>query len=364
MSIEIEAHEIVSTACSILQSAKDVHKIKTPKYTRSDFGYDIETKYKEALTKFSIPLDTFGILFGNKSRWDASLCRYFTLSFIEFFIKKTKAPHSKSMDILAVYSDTTPEKYRGVPLSSYTEQEYSEGTAFSKPHLYTADPRVISLKAFVVYPNTTLSARFGSGFMSKKWVNLRYELDGDKPKLAKLPAFKFDPTSKKVVPRISQSPGFLFKFSYCELATYLKRLTYNCFLILDGRAPEGDMSVARKVLDIANIILKQDYVFEIKPYVIAPTTPPTTYRINGDDPRVYVRFPNMRKNEAFCVERFRLETISIFDLLEEDATEIQAQLFTTNSIPRVEVGAYVQWDSTPETITTQDISEDECLEIF
>jgi len=361
-NISIKADAVLKKACQILADAKSIQNITTPKYVKSDFKYDIQTKHTKVLNAFGISLDTFGTLFGNKTRWDADLCRYFTLNFIQFFISQTGK--TDAVDVLQFYTGDSELQYLGIPLLEYTNAEFSEGSAYSAPTLFVADPRVISMKAYVLYPNTTLSRRFGGGFESKKWVNMRYLLEAEVPKISKIPAFTYDAVAGKVIPRISETPGFLIKFSYCELASYLKLLTYNCFQILDGQAPTHDMRIARKVLDIVNLITKGQYVFEISPYVPKKTPAPAAYRINPAPQRIYIRFPSMKNNEAFLVERLHLEAVSLYDLVPEDSSEISAKLFTTDDEPRVEVGPYVQWDVSPHIEEVDQLDEAEVLEIF
>ena len=360
--ISIKAEDILNKACDIIVAARKDLGIKTPSYVKSDFKYEIQTKHEKVLKANKVSMDIFGALFGNKTRWDADLCRFFTLSFIQFFIAEAKNPIN--IDVLQFYKNTSAEKYRGIPLLHYDEAEYSEAAAFSKPTLFVADPRVISMKAYVVYPNTSLSRRFGSTFEAKKWINMRYLLVSEKPSVSKIPKFYYDLTDLKVKPRISETPGFLLKFSYCELASYLKTLTFNCFQILSGDAPTHDMRVAKKVLDLVNVILKTSIEFEISPYVKPSTPAPSAYRINPAPQPVYIKFPEMRDDEAFIADGLLLEDISLYDLVPEDADTISAEIFTTTDFPRVSVGPYVQWTHTPTKDNVQLLEEDEFLEVF
>lgn len=386
MPIQIPASSILIEACRIFKAAKSLG-IETPKLFSREFKYDLYSKYRDVLDDNGIEASVLGDILGNNARWDSVLSRFFVLNFLDFFCNRISTPHQPRLMI--AYAANTKD----IKLTWYKASEYSPTFSQTGPTLSIGDPRVMTIKMKVQYPNVSK----GQNEYMFKWVNMRYDLTHlGTIKLQKLPRFKATrkPSGRGLTTEgmIKGLSGTICKFSYGELAVLLKKIVSFSLKILANETTTLDaaelMSV-HLVLDVTNLICATSEKFEIVTAqsvvqlgplfaTVAPTTV-TSFKINdaevaGLENKFFVVFGSLKYLEsilnhrvesfrAFRAEQFQLGDVNLYGEMDENEP-IFALVFNTQYPNTVGDTEHAIFDASNEINDYEILTEDEILENF
>jgi len=386
MLVQIPASSILLEACRVFKAAQ-AQGMHTPKLFSREFKYDLFSKYRDVLSDNGIDSQVLGDILGNSARWDAVLNRFLVLNFLQFFGSRLST--SYSLDLMGAFATNT----RDIKLSWYKPSEFSQAYAQVGPTLSIGDPRVLTIKMKVQYPNVSK----GQNEYMFKWVNMRYDISHmGNVKLQPLPRFKAvrKPSGRGLTTEgmIKGLSGSICKFSYGQLAVLLKKVIENALKILAGETSSIDPSAlmtVHPILDVVNLIWKTTAKFEIVSAqsatmlgplfsAVAPTTV-DAFKINDEDVEglqstYYVVFGMLKNLEdiingsqkeltAFRAENFQLEDVNLYGQIDEDAP-IFALLFTTRSETRVGDQERVIFENGVHLLEYEILNEDEILANF
>lgn len=262
--MKLYPEEILNVSCRLVKKARSLG-LSMPTYIDPSTKYSIDTLESSGISIGDLCKTPLGYFLGNESRWDQSLCKFMTLEFLAFFNEKVMEENPATPDIDFLRYQRGEEK---IFLSHYlgTDSVANEGYENTSPTIFVGEPRTIAIKMNVRYPNISLFRKGREAYLSK-WVNMRYQLltDGD-VKLVKLPYFSVVEVrgDLKVQPVIKDLPGFMAKYSYCELADQVRALVEICFNIVLGTLDSVTGKVeTKKFFDFLNLSLGMNEKFEV-----------------------------------------------------------------------------------------------------
>ena len=386
MTVQIPASSILIEACRIFKDAS-AKGMSVPKLFRRDFKYDLFSKYRVVLEDNGIDPSTVGDILGNSARWDSVLNRFFVLNFLEFLGKRLPSSHNPGLT--AGYLTNKKD----IKLTWYRASDYSPTMSQSGPTLSIGDPRVMTIKMKVQYPNVSK----GQNEYMFKWVNMRYDITHmGTIKLQQLPRFKATRKSSgrglTTEGMIKGLSGTICKFSYGELAVLMKKIVSFALKILANEGSSLDptelMSV-HLVLDVVNLIWATSEKFEIvssqSAVALGPlfsTVAPTsieTFKINdeeieGLESTYFVVFGGLKTLEAilngqmptftaFRAENFQLGDVNLYGDMDDNEA-IYALVFTTKSSRAIGDKERVIFDAHTVIEKYEIWNEDEILENF
>lgn len=336
----IPASSILLEASAAIEQARALG-LSVPSLTSRDLKYSLHTTYRDVLSDNGIRIEDVGALLGNRARWDAPLCRLFVLRFLDFFA--TRLAGDKVLGLTdAFFSQGAKSK----ALPWYRGSEFTPMYTPDAPTLYFGDPRTLTIKQRVMFPNVSK----GPDEYMFKLINLRYDVasSGD-VKLLPFPAF-----AARVAPGgalsatglISNLPGYICRFSHCQLAGLIRKLVDSAFRMVVGEpVTAADVRVARLLADVVNLVCATNERFEIAG---GPTA--TALRINSAELTaagfIFFVVGSRDAIEAFArgetspahvmahdAAKFDLSEVSVYANLPDTDTAVYGALFTASTTP-------------------------------
>ena len=227
----IRTAEVLREIASIYSEA-DRRRLPVPTHIELPFKRRLYTTYRRSLEIEGIDPDKIGYILGNSTRWKSEFCKFFALNFMQFMMSKARRSTFDPNLLTAQFTD--PNADTEVWLRSYKVHDFSPQYVTNGPTLFLGDSRTIAIKAKVQFPNVKKARemRNRNQYMPK-WLNLRYEL-------LRSGGVKLLPFPKFVAERVAESntyttrglvsnlPGEICKFSYCQLSSAIKDLGNAC----------------------------------------------------------------------------------------------------------------------------------------
>jgi len=359
---------------AVLKEASDFYdqalsyRLAVPTYMSPKFKGLLYSVYRNPLESCGAKLDNLGYILGNKERWDSELCKLFTLRFLRFFMLRMPSQELNPNALLTSFRSLDTRECR-LYLSAYEGVSFSPDYLQNGPTIFLCEPRTLSIKAKARFPNVEKArvSRNRNEYMYK-WINLRYKktttglvklLPFPKFEAVRLPTGRY--SSKGL---ISSLPGEPLKFSICQLSNSLKTFLQATLDFSVSNTPNAiALASANVILDIANLIQRQNVAFEISkdtasdlPLFETPTT--DSVRINGFEDLDNVYFMPLAEDvdEDEPIRAYRASQALKFstNILSPKADyeydePIQVCVFQTSDIPSREISkGFVEWDKEPQ----------------
>lgn len=369
--IRIPASSILLEACAAIAQARAAG-MPVPRSTSKHIKYAMHTTYRDLLADNGVDVESLAAVVGNRARWDAPLCRLMVLRFLDFFSARLGANVSRN---LSQY--VTNRNVRTIQLPWYRGSDFSPSYTPDAPTLYIGDPRTLAIRQRVMFPNVSK----GPDEYMFKLINLRYDIDSrGVPKLLPFPAFearaKGDDRTLTTAGVISGLPGFICRFSYCQLAGLLRKLTAAALKQLAGEpVTAGELRVARLFADVVNIVYGKSETFEVAG---TPTSSPV--RINSADladltvygrlflvvgPRAEVegivrgdiRLSEVVTHDALALD---LEALNLYQGIDE-AADLHATVFISDQQPMLTGSSRVLFGDNAVVLDAEVLSEPELI---
>jgi hypothetical protein len=349
--IQVSAASVLREACVIFREAES-RGLKTPSRVSREFRDLLYSAYQDELSANNIDSNCIGRLIGNSARWDAHLCRHFTLRFLKFFIDLTS---SSQIDTNIFTSLQVPLKY---PLPTYDTRSMSATYAEYGPTLFF-ERKTMAIKARVQIPNVT---KRNSGVdlqaTNMLWVNMKYKKTDRGVKLQRIPQItaRVDPITKKLTLNnaIRSLSGDTTKGGFCEFATGVKGLLRAALKLLVGDpVTETETVSAQRLVDYVSLILNQNLKYFMAkdtvglqlPLFSDPDAPLDLglrqYRINGESLPLYLKLGSSSEigewvaepytiRKAFDAYLFNAQRHNLYNYADNDQDVIKGLLFSTD----------------------------------
>lgn len=353
--IRVSAASILREACVIFREA-EARRLKTPSRVSRKFRELLYSAFQDELSANSIDPDCIGKLLGNSARWDAKVCRHFTLHFLKYFMDL--APNTSIDTNIFVNALTNPQAPRSYPLPTYDTRAMSEAYAEYGPTLFL-EQTTMAIKARVQIPNVT---KRNSGVdlqaTNMNWVNMKYKKGERGVKLQRIPQIKarVDPVTKKLTLNnaIRSLPGDTTKGGFCEFATGIRGLLSASLKLLVGDpVTETDTVAAQRLVDYVSLILNMNVKFSIakdaRGYQLPLFSDPNAttdlglreYRINGEVIPLYLKLGHSSEiaewladpstiSRAFDAYKFEAHKHNLYNYADDDREELRGLLFSTD----------------------------------
>jgi len=388
-SIKIPLAAVLKEAADCYAQAKSIG-ISVPTFINPEFKGLLYSVYRDPLTDAQIDLDSIGALLGNKERWNADLCKLFTLRFIRFFMLRTPVSGFDPNDLLVPFLAESKTSCI-IPLRAYDGVKLSPNYMPYGPNIFLCEPRTLSIKAKSRFPNVEKArvSRNRHEYMYK-WINLRYKKSSDgRVTLQPFPNFearRLPDGRYSTKGLISDLEGDPLKYSICQLANSLKIFVRACLEFSVSTVPNTiALSSANALLDIVNIIERKNYNFELEKDVgsdlpLFQLASIENVRINGDSPLDNVYFipsysprfkdlfddsPNL---SAFRASQFSLIDTNICSLLEDfnaANNNVYIHVFETRDQPtQLSTKGVVIWEDTPFIEECETLLDDEFIALL
>lgn len=384
--IDVSATSILSEATSIYLDAANLG-LKVPRHVNTKFRNKLASpQYRDMLGAAGLDSTLIGYLLGNKHRWDQGLCKYFTLRFLQFFMRRSPKSMSFNPDVLTAQYSLPSAKSHEI-LTAYDSQAYAAMFVMEGPAVFLANPRYITVKLKTQYPNVSK----GAEEFQLRWINMRYTKDIKSGNVTLQPLPKFKAKRKDIGKsletkgQIKNQAGQIANFSYCLLANAFKELCETALKMLVGDViPSGSADVLVP-FDLLNIILKRNSKFRIVTYSSTGALGPlfahspaergisvsSEYRINGIED-IYVLFGSQNDVEnvitfgytqgAYAGSGFKLSAHNVYADVEDG--EVYALLFKASRPGDIETSELVFWEDPVEITTYEILDENGILDTF
>jgi len=219
-------------------------------------------------------LDYIAGFVGNKKRWSARMCKTIVLTTLTFL--QEEAEESNHIPFHNFLDNTTSDPNGYVYLKGYDSvMAGSPMLGWSSPALVLNEPRVISIKNKISYPNITKARREKSlSPRMPKWLNMKY-IPFPRARLLPLPTFKldreYDRTWKgesivnySVVPRYEDTEGLPVKISYCHLAEQIQCVLVEALNLFLKKTKPADPYEASQFFGLIELIYNRPMNFYLK----------------------------------------------------------------------------------------------------
>jgi len=209
---------------------------------------------------------------GNRMRWDSSICKkivFFTLDWLaDYYPNRASLPQLVKDDLSLNSSQM-----------QVVGQRYA--VSWTAPFVDLSKPRTIAFEQNVKYPNLTKSRNNFTQYMRRVRV-MRYLL-GDRdtpPELQSFPEFEIRTkditrtlpsgavmrdTKTIVFPELSELPGELAKFSYCDIAEEIQCLIVKAVATYAGYRDTSKPAPAPNFFALWNLLLTRSDAFYLEP---------------------------------------------------------------------------------------------------
>ena len=379
-TVDISASSVLSEMSSIYTDARDMG-LNVPKHINKNFRSTLATPaYREALEAARLDPVVIGNVLGNKHRWDQGLCKYFTLRFLEFYMKRTPRSTFDASVMTLQYAMPNAKDYTTLP--AYDAASYGPRYVDEGPSLFYGNNRYLTLKIKTEYPNVSK----GLDEYQLRWINMRYikNIRTGAVTLQPVPAFK---ARRKAVGKsletrgqISGQAGQIANFSYCALANAFKEICLISLDMLVGKAVPDTSSEPYIPFDIINLLEKRNTKFRIVTYGAtelgplfgsAGITVNSEHRINGDV-GIYFLYGSsddlqaiaeeMSVFQAYVADEFRLSQHNLYGDID-NGEPVQGLLFETEVAPTVitEQGVAI-WDDAAQISAYELLDEGDIVE--